>query len=189
MFTTHRQRDPLAGFEEADALFGAEQAGARTRIRQATGLKAAEVKAALAAARISPQNRQSLEEADYPLDLDQLAVPLAVTAAGNAWDGSPAGEAGAVARAARAVAAVSVSVSVPVGVYADDLRGSAVEEMILKRHEQEIADSLYEIGTTATSAIFFLMFITFSLLSYLCLSPLLPLLLVFILNPLPECAG
>ncbi len=96
MFTTHRQRDPLSGFEEADALFGAEQAGAsRTRIRQATGLKAAEVKAALAAARISPRNRQSLEEADYPLDLDQLAViaefqddPDAVTRlAAAAWNG------------------------------------------------------------------------------------------------------
>jgi ParB-like chromosome segregation protein Spo0J len=75
MFTAHRQRDPLTGFEEADALFGAEEAGAsRTRIRQATGLKAAEVKAALTAARISPQTRQSLEEADYPLDLEQLAV-------------------------------------------------------------------------------------------------------------------
>jgi ParB family chromosome partitioning protein len=96
MFTTHRQRDPLSGFEEADALFSAEQAGAsRTRIRQATGLKAAEVKAALAAAQISPETRQSLEQADYPLDLDQLAViaefqddPEAVTRlAAAAWNG------------------------------------------------------------------------------------------------------
>jgi ParB family transcriptional regulator, chromosome partitioning protein len=96
MFTTHRQRDPLSGFEEADALFSAEQAGAtRTRIRKDTGLKAAEVKAALAAARITPQNRQALEEADYPLDLDQLAViaefqddPEAVTQlAAAAWNG------------------------------------------------------------------------------------------------------
>ena len=47
-----------------------------------------------------------------------LLASLAVTAAGNAWDGSPAGEAGAVARAARAVAAVSVSV--PVVVIIDD---------------------------------------------------------------------
>ena len=47
-----------------------------------------------------------------------LVASLAVTAAGNAWDGSPAGEAGAVARAARAVAAVSVSV--PVVVIIDD---------------------------------------------------------------------
>jgi hypothetical protein len=41
-----------------------------------------------------------------------------LTAAGNAWDASPAGEEGAVARAARAVAAVSVSV--PVVVVIDD---------------------------------------------------------------------
>jgi hypothetical protein len=47
-----------------------------------------------------------------------LLASLAVTAAGNAWDSSPAGEAGAVARAARAVAAVSVSV--PVVVIIDD---------------------------------------------------------------------
>ena len=37
-----------------------------------------------------------------------LLASLAVTAAGNAWDASPAGQQGAVARAARAVAAVSV---------------------------------------------------------------------------------
>jgi tetratricopeptide (TPR) repeat protein len=47
-----------------------------------------------------------------------LVASLAVTAAGNAWDGSPAGKEGAVARAARAVAAVSVSV--PVVVIIDD---------------------------------------------------------------------
>jgi len=96
MFTTHRQRDPLSGFEEADALFSAEQAGAsRTQIRKATGLKTAEVKAALAAARITPETRQSLEQADYPLDLDQLAViaefqddPEAVARlAAAAWNG------------------------------------------------------------------------------------------------------
>jgi hypothetical protein len=47
-----------------------------------------------------------------------LVASLAVTAAGNAWDGSPAGEAGGVARAARAVARVSVQV--PVVVAIDD---------------------------------------------------------------------
>jgi hypothetical protein len=47
-----------------------------------------------------------------------LLASLAVTAAGNAWDSSPAGQEGAVARAARAVAAVSVSV--PVVVIIDD---------------------------------------------------------------------
>jgi hypothetical protein len=47
-----------------------------------------------------------------------LVASLAVTAAGKAWDGSPAGEEGAVARAARAVAAVSASV--PVVVIIDD---------------------------------------------------------------------
>ena len=47
-----------------------------------------------------------------------LIASLAVTAGGKAWDGSPAGEEGTVARAARAVAAVSVSV--PVVVIIDD---------------------------------------------------------------------
>jgi hypothetical protein len=47
-----------------------------------------------------------------------LIASLGVTAAGKAWDGSPAGEEGTVARAARAVAAVSVSV--PVVVIIDD---------------------------------------------------------------------
>jgi tetratricopeptide (TPR) repeat protein len=47
-----------------------------------------------------------------------LVASLAVTAAGNAWDGSPAGEAGGVARAARGLARVSVAV--PVVVVIDD---------------------------------------------------------------------
>jgi Tetratricopeptide repeat len=47
-----------------------------------------------------------------------LAASLAVTAGGNAWDRSPAGEQGAVGRAARAVAAVSVKI--PVAVIIDD---------------------------------------------------------------------
>ena len=47
-----------------------------------------------------------------------LLASLAVTAAGNAWEASPAGQQGAVARAARAVAAVSVPA--PVLVTVDD---------------------------------------------------------------------
>ena len=47
-----------------------------------------------------------------------LVASLAVTAAGSAWDDSPAGEAGGVARAARFLARVSVSV--PVVVVIDD---------------------------------------------------------------------
>jgi hypothetical protein len=47
-----------------------------------------------------------------------LVASLAVTAAGNVWDGGPAGEAGGVARAARALARVSVQV--PVVVVIDD---------------------------------------------------------------------
>jgi hypothetical protein len=48
-----------------------------------------------------------------------LVASLTVTAAGNVWDGSPAGEAGGVARAARALARVSVSVPVVVVVVDD----------------------------------------------------------------------
>lgn len=47
-----------------------------------------------------------------------LVASLAVTAAGNAWDSSPAGERGAVARAARELARVSVSA--PIVVVIDD---------------------------------------------------------------------
>jgi hypothetical protein len=47
-----------------------------------------------------------------------LVASLAVTAAGNTWDVSPAGEQGAVARAARELARVSASV--PVAVIIDD---------------------------------------------------------------------
>jgi hypothetical protein len=47
-----------------------------------------------------------------------LVASLAVTAAGSAWDDSPAGEAGGVARAARVLARLSVSV--PVVVIIDD---------------------------------------------------------------------
>jgi hypothetical protein len=47
-----------------------------------------------------------------------LVASLAVTAAGNAWDGSPAGGQGAAVRAARELARVSVSV--PVAVIIDD---------------------------------------------------------------------
>jgi hypothetical protein len=47
-----------------------------------------------------------------------LVASLAVTAAGNAWDGSPAGEASGVARMARELARVSVQV--PVVVVIDD---------------------------------------------------------------------
>jgi hypothetical protein len=50
--------------------------------------------------------------------LPLLLASLAVTAAGNAWDASPAGQQGAVARAARRLAAVSVSA--PVLVIVDD---------------------------------------------------------------------
>jgi hypothetical protein len=50
-----------------------------------------------------------------------LVASLAVTAAGNAWDGSPAGEYGAVARAARHLA--DVSVHIPAVVIIDDADG------------------------------------------------------------------
>jgi hypothetical protein len=47
-----------------------------------------------------------------------LAMSLAVTAAGNAWDASPAGEQGAAARAARELARISVQI--PAAVIIDD---------------------------------------------------------------------
>ena len=53
-----------------------------------------------------------------PATVALLVASLAVTAAGSAWDDSPAGEAGGVARAARTLARLSVQV--PVVVIIDD---------------------------------------------------------------------
>ena len=75
MFTTSRQREQLRPIEEADALFAAHQAGAsRTRIRKAAGLSAAEVSAALAAAKLDQQVRDSVAAVPRELTLDQLAL-------------------------------------------------------------------------------------------------------------------
>jgi ParB family transcriptional regulator, chromosome partitioning protein len=61
--------------EEAAALFAAHEAGAsRTQIRKATGRKAADVKAALAAGGISAQTREAAGELTRQLSLDQLAL-------------------------------------------------------------------------------------------------------------------
>ena len=61
-----------------------------------------------------------------------LLATVAVGTAGTVWDGSPAGHDGAVARAARSVAAVSVSI--PVAVIIDDI----------DQLEQELAVTLVE---------------------------------------------
>jgi hypothetical protein len=74
--------------------------------------------------------------------LPLLLASLAVTAAGNAWDASPAGQQGAVARAARAVAAMSVAA--PVLVTVDDAElldtGLAVTmfENLAGRHDGQV---------------------------------------------------
>jgi ParB family chromosome partitioning protein len=61
--------------QEADALFAAREAGAtRARIRKATGLKASDVTAALAAATLSPDTRATIDALGHQLALDQLAV-------------------------------------------------------------------------------------------------------------------
>jgi hypothetical protein len=71
-----------------------------------------------------------------------LLTSLAVTAAGNAWDASPSGQQGTVARAARAVAAVSVAA--PVLVTVDDAElldlGLAVTmiENLADRHDGQV---------------------------------------------------
>ena len=71
-----------------------------------------------------------------------LLAGLAVGAAGKAWDDSPAGQDGALARAARAVAAVSVSV--PVVVIVDDADcldvglAVALVENLTARHDGQV---------------------------------------------------
>ena len=75
MWTAHRHRKALAPLEEADALFAAREAGAtRARIRKATGLKPSDVTAAMAAAKLSPGTRATVDALDHQLTLDQLAV-------------------------------------------------------------------------------------------------------------------
>ena len=79
MFTAHRHRKGYTKLEEADALFAASEAGAnRTRIRKATGLKAADVKTALAAAALGGEARTSAAEVSRErgddLTLDELAI-------------------------------------------------------------------------------------------------------------------
>jgi Tetratricopeptide repeat len=71
-----------------------------------------------------------------------LLASLAVTAAGNAWDTSPAGQQGAVARIARSVAAVSVTTPVTVIIDgADRLNpdlASAMIENLVSRYDGHV---------------------------------------------------
>src|ERR1017187_1199358 len=61
--------------EEAAALFAAHEAGAtRTRLRKATGRKAAEIKTALAVGGISGETRSAAGELASQLTLDELAL-------------------------------------------------------------------------------------------------------------------
>jgi ParB family chromosome partitioning protein len=76
-------------FEEATALFAAEQAGAtKTRIRKATGRSAAQVKTALAVGGLSDEARKATGEMTAQLDLDQLALLAELTAIRTRWPGS-----------------------------------------------------------------------------------------------------
>lgn len=75
MVTLNRHRNPLTPLEEADALFGAREAGApKTRIRKSTGLKTAQVNAALCAAALSGDTRDTVAGLDYDLTLEDLAI-------------------------------------------------------------------------------------------------------------------
>jgi hypothetical protein len=75
MYNAHHNRKDLTVREEVGALFAAHQAGAsKTRIRKATGLKAPQVKAALAAATLSDENYAALTDGGYDLNLDELAI-------------------------------------------------------------------------------------------------------------------
>lgn len=68
-------RKNFTPLEEATALFAAHEAGAtRTRIRKATGRKADQIKAALAAGRITSGTREQVANLDRQLTLDELAL-------------------------------------------------------------------------------------------------------------------
>jgi ParB family chromosome partitioning protein len=79
MYNAHHHRKGLTRLEEADALFSANTVGAtRTRIRKSTGLKAGQVKAALAAAALTDDARVSVGALGHNrgdgLTLEDLAV-------------------------------------------------------------------------------------------------------------------
>jgi len=105
---------PLAGRAvEAKALSDALLAPLdRSRLMHLFGLDTAAGKAELA------RGVGGLFVSGKPAQVSLLLAPLAATAAQNAWDASPTGQQGVLARAARAVAAVSAQV--PVAVLVDD---------------------------------------------------------------------
>src|ERR1019366_7835688 len=75
IWISHRHRSPLTLIEEADALFAAHEAGAsKTRIRKSTGLKPPQVGAALAAARLSGETRETVEALPQEMTLEGLAI-------------------------------------------------------------------------------------------------------------------
>ena len=75
MWASHRHRNPLTPIEEADALFAAHEAGAtKARIRKSTGLKNPQVSAALTAARLSGDTRETVEALPQELTLEDLAI-------------------------------------------------------------------------------------------------------------------
>jgi len=68
-------RKNFTSLEEATALFAAHEGGAtRTRIRKATGRKADQVKAALAAGGLGTATREQIGELDRQLTIDELAL-------------------------------------------------------------------------------------------------------------------
>lgn len=75
MYNTNLHK-PLTQLEEASALFSASQAGAnRTRIRQSTGLKAGQVKTALAAATLTDETRAQVgQQRSAQMSLEDLAI-------------------------------------------------------------------------------------------------------------------
>ena len=105
---------PLAGRAvEAKALSDALLAPLdRSRLAHLFGLDTAAGKAGLAL------GLGGLFVSGMAAQVSLLLAPLGATAAQNAWDASPAGQQGVLARAARAVAAVSAEV--PVTVLLDD---------------------------------------------------------------------
>ena len=105
---------PLAGRAvEAKALSDALLAPlGRSRLAHLFGLDTAAGKAGLAL------GVGGLFVSGMAAQVSLLLAPLGATAAQNAWDASPAGQQGMLARAARAVAAVSAEV--PVTVLLDD---------------------------------------------------------------------
>src|SRR6266851_299166 len=166
MWTAHRHRAPLTVIEEADALFAAHEAGAtKARIRKSTGLKTPQVGAALAAARLSGDTRETVEALPQEMTLEDLAIFAEFDGDGEAivrltdtarWGGSLEHQAELLRqeRAARAEHERLRTELTNVGVTVTDTLPPGAELLTALRHDGEDLTPESHAGCPGQSAFF-----------------------------------